>query len=802
MTCALDENQQFHTNFKLDADGEFLALTSPEDGILHQISRPPRQEVDISYGLGPDGEAFYLTQLTPGQPNAESYIGAVADTVFSVDRGYFDEPFEVAISCATEGAEIRYTLDGRAPTATTGLRYDGPVRIATTTNLRAAAFKPGYLPTDVDTHTYLFLEDVIHQPAQIPGFPYGGRTWAGQNAYVPQDSEMDPDIVNDPAYRDLIDDALLAIPTMSITSAPDQIFSDSGWYDGEDVEKPISVEILDPEDPSSSQQINAGIESHSHDRLKRSLRLNFRELYGDSRLRTDLFEQNPVAGNSVADEFNSIVLRGGNNRSWARVWNPDKTAYTIDEFYRTSQVAMSGYGMRGAFVHLYINGVYWGLYNPVERADAEFHATYFGGDSDDWFALNHGGDLSGDDDRYDYLVGRLASRDLSVGENYDEFQQYLDVDSYIDYLIISWWTAVSDWPQNNYYGGNRNETAPEGPTPFRYVAWDGEWSWGQGGQSSGNGRAHVHADFRASQSGGSPIARIWHAARKNDDFMTLFQDRVYRHLFHDGALTEQNAKDRWLKLNDVVRDAVVAESARWGDSLESLGNPTRTRDVDWQREVDRILGLMTGNNEYFLRALRREGYYPDWEPPEFSQHGGQIAVGSQLLIDNPNEGGAVYYTTDGSDPRLSGGAVSATATRLNPGDPMLVVDSFTLSARTYQGGEWSALQRADFVVNRPSPLLVTEIMYHPPIPSPTEAAAGFLDQDDFEFIELFNRGSSPLSLGGYHFTEGVDFAFPTQELAAGERAVVVSNEAAFRLRYGDQVRILGFLRDESPGQRR
>ena len=254
-----------------------------------------------------------------------------------------------------------------------------------------------------------------------------------------------------------------------------------------------------------------------------------------------------------------------------------------------------------------------------------------------------------------------------------ELQEYLDVDSFIDYLIISWWTAVSDWPQNNYYGGNRNETSAEGATPFRYVAWDGEWSWGQGGQSSSNGRAHVHADFRASQNGGPPIAKIWHAVRKNDDFMTLFHDRVYGHLFHDGALTEQNAKDRWLALNDFIRDAVVAESARWGDSMESEGHPTRTRDVDWQRQVDRILDLMTGNNEYFLRALRREDFFPELDPPEFSQHGGLVAVGDHLTIDNPNDDGVVYYTTDGSDPRLSGGAISPIAQRFLAGESITVV---------------------------------------------------------------------------------------------------------------------------------
>ena len=381
-------------------------------------------------------------------------------------------------------------------------------------------------------------------------------------------------IVDDPAYQDVIIDGLRAVPTMSIVSDIDDIFSDEGWYDGEDVEKPVSIEVLYPEDPKANHQSNGGIESHSHDRLKRSLRLNFRGIYGDSTFQTNLFETAPLNGGTATNQVKRIVLRGGNNRSWARIWNPDKTAYTIDEFYRSTQLAMSGYGLRGNFVHLYINGVYWGLYNPVERADEFYGATFFDGDAADWFAVNHGGDLSGDDERFDFLTRSLYREDMSDPQNYELLNEYLDVEGFIDYLIISWWTAVSDWPQNNWYGANRNATSTLDASPFRFFAWDGEWSWGQGGQSSRDGRAHVHTEFRARARGASPLSRLWHSARTNDEFMTLFADRVQKHLFNDGVLTEENAIARWTVLTDYVKDAVVPESARWGDSLEEARQPT------------------------------------------------------------------------------------------------------------------------------------------------------------------------------------------------------------------------------------
>ena len=45
------------------------------------------------------------------------------------------------------------------------------------------------------------------------------------------------------------------------------------------------------------------------------------------------------------------------------------------------------------YVHLYINGIYWGLYNPSERPDAAFGESYIGGDKEDWDVLNQDGVL-------------------------------------------------------------------------------------------------------------------------------------------------------------------------------------------------------------------------------------------------------------------------------------------------------------------------------------------------------------------------------------------------------------------------
>ena len=80
-------------------------------------------------------------------------------------------------------------------------------------------------------------------------------------------------------------------------------------------------------------------------------------------------------------------------------------------------------------------------------------------------------------------------------------------------------------------------------------------------------------------------------------------------------------------------------------------------------------------------------------------------------------------------------------------------------------------------------LRITELMYNPADPTPADAAAGFTNNDDFEFIVLRNISASPLDLTGVRFTNGIDYTFPSTTLAAGERIVVPRNASAFAQRY-------------------
>src|SRR5688572_7720021 len=108
---------QLHTNFKLSLSGEYLALFDPAGTPATRFSpKYPEQRNDISFGLL-GTNCTHLSPPTPGNPNASAvtYGGIVAAPQFSVQSGFFQNPFTLTLFCETPNSSLRYTLDGSEP---------------------------------------------------------------------------------------------------------------------------------------------------------------------------------------------------------------------------------------------------------------------------------------------------------------------------------------------------------------------------------------------------------------------------------------------------------------------------------------------------------------------------------------------------------------------------------------------------------------------------------------------------------------------------------------------------------------
>jgi len=403
---------------------------------------------------------------------------------FSTERGLYTTPFALEMSGSVSCLAIHYTTDGRAPNPDSAI-YTQSLQITQTTTLRAAVFISDVVQPPIYTQSYLFIEDVLTQPSSPSGWP---TTWGNHRIDigpyqagdpVVADYEMDPEIVNNTVYGPLLPESLQSIPSLSLVMDMDSLdiyFSDPQMR-GRESERPVSVEFMDPAN-NGNIQVNAGVRIQGgvgrwEYMPKHSFRLFFRGSYGAKRLKYPLFNDSPVTS------FDTLVLRAGADRSFAGIIGGNEglddhrlTTYARDEWARSTQLAMSNIGVHGTFVHLYLNGLYWGLYNLVERPDTAFAESYLGGDESEWFVANHGGTGNGQPDRFLVMLQLAEAGNLDDPANYATMLEFIDPIQFSDYVILNWFMGNQDWPENNWY---TNVQYPAGQNLF--FVWDAESSW-------------------------------------------------------------------------------------------------------------------------------------------------------------------------------------------------------------------------------------------------------------------------------------------------------------------------------------
>jgi hypothetical protein len=434
----------------------------------------------------------YFTTPTPEGFNISGTTDIVQEVWFSHSRGFYNALFPLTLSTATNGAEIRYTTDGSRPTATHGNIYSTPIPIGQTTTLRAVAVKPGFIDSDVKTHTYIFVNDVIMQShsgaAPGPNWPPPGnfKNSRGNDQLI--DYGMDPDVVlTDPRYADLVDDALLAIPSFSLVTDLANMFDPfTGiWVnadrEGRAWERPVSVELIYP-NGTDGFQIDAGMRirggySVSGNNPKHAFRLFFRSEYGapygEGKLRYSLF------GDEGVKEFDNMDLRCSQNYSWA--FSGDTANTMVREVFSRDVQGMMGHPYtKSRYYHLYVNGHYWGLFQTQERSEASYGESYFGGDKLDYDVISsnwtYGRQMvPTDGDRQS--LDRLYYETIAGLDNYQRYyrvqglnidgtpylgsdpnyEMLLDVDNLIDFMIIEYYTGDRDGPGSRF-GNKPNNT--------------------------------------------------------------------------------------------------------------------------------------------------------------------------------------------------------------------------------------------------------------------------------------------------------------------------------------------------------
>ncbi|HHV00381.1 MAG TPA: hypothetical protein GXX76_11085 [Bacteroidales bacterium] len=739
--------------------------------------------------------------------NASLSLPEVPETLplnFDHEAGFCETPFDLVISSGQPGYDVIYTIDGSNPqtssTATRSntavtLRIDPAIsagRPATPVFLvRASLVIDGYSPSRPVTKSFIFLDKVLtqgHPGGEWPSSPVNGQVI---------DLGMDPGVVNDPRYSQQMKASLTDIPSISlVTDLADMFGASRGIYvnayqHGEEWERQCSLELINP-DNTIGFRVNAGVRirggaSRSPDNPKHAFRLFFRKEYGPGKLLYPLF------GDEGAAEFDKVDLRTEQNYSWSKEGDTHNT-FLRDIFSRDTQRDMGQPYTRGRYYHLYLNGMYWGLFQTEERPDADYAETYFGDGDDDydvikvsvetWPYLNEATD--GTMESWQELYNRCnrgfaSNSDYFALEGKDQngnpvknTRVWVDIDNLIDYMLVIFYTGNFDAPvsafygnamANNYFAILNRKNKGEG---FIFIAHDSEHSMfvRPYSLSSGINENRVSISNPAmTVSGISNFQPQWlhHKLTSNAEYRLRFADRAYKRFTAGGVLSPGKCINRFNARKAEVEMAIIAESARWGDAK----TPQPRNKIDhWLPEVNDIVNnFFPDRSDIVMSQLRSANLYPSLEPVVVKESGLTIwekkivYTSLTITLENPNNRGQIYYTTDGSDPRQPGGTVSSKAVQAQNGSSLGVSGSMIFRSRILDGQTWSALREVRFsaFMEDYSNLKVTELHYHP---ADLIRDRDTIDGKDLEFIELKNTGKGAMNISGITLDTAVYYRVP------------------------------------------
>lgn len=656
---------------------------------------------------------------------------------FSAPHGIYDQEFRLWITSPDPQGVVFYTTDGSDPRRK-GMPYGGSLGINATTVIRAALRFPGDFWSDVVTSTYIFPESLLQQGNRPSGYPAYWGKYCEISGKAVADYEMDPELTRNAAYARQIVEGITTLPIVSLSTDPDNLFNPvadeqtGGIYiftgcpvgdgTGRGWERPVTFEMLGGTD-RHDLTIDCCLKLHGgHGRLpeknpKHAFRLHFKEGYGPKKLKYAVF------GDRGPRSFNALVLRTFFGYSWQH-WDNNqrnRAQYTRDLWARATQARLGDPVSTGQYVHLFINGLYWGMYNQCERVTDDFCARHFGGDEADWDvtevdggagqthaafadygtidAWNAMADLIyalPDHSSYMHLIGCGSDGKPNV-----KYPPLLDADNFIHYMLINLYGGNTDWDHHNWYA-YRNRVNPT--CGFRFICWDTE-----------NIIVNLTENLTSKNNRGCPTGFL-NCLMRQGIFAHRFHEEAQRILTHGGPLSPEGAVATWDSLYHVIETALWDESARWGDYRRDV-HPYSTKgslyrpDNYYATERKRILEqYFPRRADTFIQQLRDKGWFPRTPAPAFILDDEEIGYDAQPFLPESSltlAGENVYYTLDGTAPvswfRNDAGALTPSARAYRSGDDILaglgpaLPDTLVVRAISSVGGEWSPIVTARLV---------------------------------------------------------------------------------------------------------
>ncbi|OJW71697.1 MAG: hypothetical protein BGO59_27420 [Spirosoma sp. 48-14] len=474
-----------------------------------------------------------VNNTSPGASNNSKtgYAEVVSAPVFSQVGGFYTTGFSLTITSPDPAATIYYTLDGSEPNPAS----PGPNTFQYKNNYPELPGQ-GYgalLTGSYQSFTYSTPLTITDRSSEPNKASLKSSTFNSSPYYVPTSPVFKGTVVRAVAYKpnalvsDIVTETYLIapanrygnLPVVSIATNERSLFDyNSGIYtagaifDGWRSGNPTGEAIFcspgnftskgdDWERPANAQFfingisiLNQRIDMSINGGCSRSVPRKSLRLYGDSDFSYPFFVNRPIN-----QFYNRLLLRNGGN-DW------DNTIL-IDAFVQTMvrHLPFETQSNRPGIVLL--NGEYWGVHTLMERYDKYYINRNYGVDTDsvDVIKFDYGAYVADDGD----LVKFYAMKDYFVGTptiDYNYVNTLMDVESFSDYQITEIYSGNFDWPYNNQQLWRKRTSqylanAPKGlDGRFRWMMNDMDWTMGAGNSYTSNSldRATSTAGYDAS----------------------------------------------------------------------------------------------------------------------------------------------------------------------------------------------------------------------------------------------------------------------------------------------------------------
>ena len=418
---------EFHTNFKLDADGESLYLTNPS-GLLADSVRLGALLINYSFGRSTKDPAAWVAfdVSTPGEVNSGEEVSGerAGNPVFSMQGGVYPTSMKITIAPTVKGDTIYYTTDGSIPVKSS-FRAVREIDIPVSTVVRARIFKYRMVPGETVTQSYIIY---------------------GNNKMPVVSISMNP--------KDLWDYNTGMYVDGPNWTAENPHFGANYWMDWE---KACHFELMETTGKKVID-VDAGISifgNWSRANPQKSLAIYCRKGYGYEEMNYKIFAERPY------EKYKNVVLRNSGN-DWNNTMFRDglMTGLTIG-------LNMEQQAFRPATI--FLNGEYWGIQNIREKINEHMIAQHNDVDPDDVIIVEgEKTPVNGPVDDYLTMVSFVQNNSLATQANYIKMLEMVDISSFIDYYSAQIYFRNHDWPGNNIRCWKTNDETGR----WRWILYD------------------------------------------------------------------------------------------------------------------------------------------------------------------------------------------------------------------------------------------------------------------------------------------------------------------------------------------